>query len=329
MDSLPDSAILGLQEIWLYSKHSSFNWDCSSLDPSPRPHFQCTLGPDAEGYDEHGIISNPVIPSLADIMWVANSKEETYIRLRNEDVASESEKKLPTVMLSFPGDRGVTGSHVPTNTEALQKIAALERELMQLHAQIATIVALQETKSNNACIDSLNPFDSPKCSFPRPSSASTPIQHCATPPPPPPPPPPPQLLTSFDSNSSSINLLKQRCAANKTSLKSEVPAGKERAGCIPNMMDVLKDLNKIHLRAVERSPGGTPVTTKQKRNSMSDPAAFIAHALKQKFAHRGNDDSSFDKENKSYEESSFSSPETPREQIMIIFLSTEDSLLMF
>ncbi|XP_030054302.1 mitochondrial fission regulator 2 [Microcaecilia unicolor] len=289
------------------------------LDPCPRPHFQCTQGLVAEDDDEPGIVTNPVVPSLADIVWVANFKAESCIKFRNlafrnEVVANESEKKLspslllPTGISSFPGDRAVTGDHVPTNAEALQKIATLECELMELRAQIATIVAMQETRSNNPCLDSLNPFDSPKCSFPRPSSTSTPVHHFATPPPPPPPPPPP--LTSFDSSSSAINLIKQRCAANKTSLIREEPADKQRAACIPNMMDVLKDLNKIHLRAVERSPGGTPITKKQKRNSLSDPAAFIAHALKQKFAHQ--DDSSFGKENKSLDESSFSSPETPR-----------------
>ncbi|XP_029452481.1 mitochondrial fission regulator 2 isoform X2 [Rhinatrema bivittatum] len=286
------------------------------LDPCPRPHFQCTLGLDVGDYDERGILTNPVIPSLADVMWVANYEEETYTRFRNEAVVKDGERELsspPPVPAdasatpAFPGDGAVASGPLPVNAQALQKIASLECELAQLRAQIAAIVAVQETRSNNPCFDSLSSFDSPKSVLPPPSLTSTPVHHFAAPPPPPPPVP----FTSLDSSSSVVDLIKQRRVAKTRSAAGE-PAGKEKAACIPSMMDVLKDLSKIRLRAVERSPGGTPITKTKKRNSLSDPAALIAHALKQKFAHRKNDDDSFGKENKSFEDSSFSSPETPR-----------------
>ncbi|XP_073521544.1 mitochondrial fission regulator 2-like [Phyllobates terribilis] len=77
------------------------------------------------------------------------------------------------------------------------------------------------------------------------------------------------------------------------------------------MMDVLKGMNSIKLRAVERSPGGKPSTRKDKKkrslNDPTDPAAIIAKAWKHKFAHRNGDDA-VNKENRSHDESPFSSP---------------------
>ncbi|KAG5846431.1 hypothetical protein ANANG_G00114890 [Anguilla anguilla] len=79
----------------------------------------------------------------------------------------------------------------------------------------------------------------------------------------------------------------------------------------PSMLDVLKDLNQVKLRAVERSPGGTPVMKRSKKAvTLGDPAALIAEALKRKFAHRRKEDS-FDKENRSFELSPFGSPRFP------------------
>lgn len=45
--------------------------------------------------------------------------------------------------------------------------------------------------------------------------------------------------------------------------------------------------------------------------SQWDPAALIAEALKEKFAAQNNISDSFDKENRSYDASPFSSPDTP------------------
>lgn len=43
-----------------------------------------------------------------------------------------------------------------------------------------------------------------------------------------------------------------------------------------------------------------------------DPVAVLTHALKQKFAHKNDDeDDSLDKENNSFDSSPFSSPEVP------------------
>lgn len=59
-----------------------------------------------------------------------------------------------------------------------------------------------------------------------------------------------------------------------------------------------------------RSPGGRPIHKRKRQNSHWDPVSLISHALKQKFAFQ--EDDSFEKENRSWESSPFSSPETSR-----------------
>lgn len=75
------------------------------------------------------------------------------------------------------------------------------------------------------------------------------------------------------------------------------------------MLDVLKDMNKVKLRPVERSPGGRPIQKRRRQSSQWDPVSLISNALKQKFAFQ---DDSFDSENRSWQGSPFSSPETSR-----------------
>lgn len=79
---------------------------------------------------------------------------------------------------------------------------------------------------------------------------------------------------------------------------------------LPDMLDVLKDMNKVKLRAIERSPGGRPIHKRKRPTSQWDPVSLISQALKQKFAFQ--EDDSFEKENRSWESSPFSSPETSR-----------------
>ncbi|KAB0390570.1 hypothetical protein E2I00_014512, partial [Balaenoptera physalus] len=51
---------------------------------------------------------------------------------------------------------------------------------------------------------------------------------------------------------------------------------------MPNMLEILKDMNSVKLRSVKRSEEDT----KPKPVDVSDPAALIAEALKKKFAYR-------------------------------------------
>nr|XP_032825578.1 mitochondrial fission regulator 1-like isoform X1 [Petromyzon marinus] len=164
---------------------------------------------------------------------------------------------------------------VPSD-EAMRKISALEEELARLRKQIAMIVAVHEQQA---------------------SCSTSPDGPSAPPPPPPgPPPPPPPLPPTGAGESSRVStlaLIKQRRAE-----KGGGEGGAEKAAtaCVPNMMDVLKGIDKVKLRTVDRSPGGTPAKGKQGEVDEDDPVAMIAAALKRKFAHRYNRDASPEKE---------------------------------
>lgn len=100
-----------------------------------------------------------------------------------------------------------------------------------------------------------------------------------------PPPPPPKSFTGISSYAQ-LNLQKKSSVScsNKPETKGTIPT----SSSFPDMVHVLKDLSNVKLKAVQRSPGGTPMRRKP-LSAATDPAAIIAQALKKKFAkHRGN-----------------------------------------
>ncbi|KAG7323724.1 hypothetical protein KOW79_013426 [Hemibagrus wyckioides] len=281
------------------------------LTPYPRLHFQVPL----QTIKRHGHIEvsvdAPAIPSLADVLWVAEDQGDTCTKFRNsvlprkhgwsqgfETPAAVCVRPVPAAPRQQKSHTAQASSAQP---EAFQKIQALETELLKLRAQIAMIVTTP-TVDNSL----LNNPSTPCSLFPAPVLSSTPFMAAQPPPPPPPPLPPPGVGSE---QVSVTDVIKQRQAARKDK------AGESEASSttVPSMLDVLKDLNQVKLRTVERSPGGTPVRKRRSKGtvSSSDPAALIAEALKRKFAHRLRDNS-FDKENRSAEPSPFSSPDTPR-----------------
>ena len=78
-------------------------------------------------------------------------------------------------------------------------------------------------------------------------------------------------------------------------------------------MFVNKEL-KLHkiliyiIKKKNRSPGGRPIHKRKRHSSQWDPVAVKSQALQQKFAFQ--EDNSFEKENRSWEPSPFSSSET-------------------
>lgn len=58
--------------------------------------------------------------------------------------------KNPEMAMMVQSGRVLENVSLPSD-HAIQKIAALEDELMQLRAQIASIVAMQETKTIQSC----------------------------------------------------------------------------------------------------------------------------------------------------------------------------------
>ncbi|GFO23044.1 mitochondrial fission regulator 2 [Plakobranchus ocellatus] len=204
------------------------------------------------------------------------------------------------------------------------KLAEMEAELASLRKQLALLVMAQESSivsekmGGDDCVEeeSCTLSASHAAAMPLPgspalcstlndsgceSSEGVPVgqkaSHCAVysssstsnhnilvrapPAPPPPPPPPPLPLLPASSNRETVTeLIRKRKALGTSYLQNK--------GNVPDMADVLKGLGSVKLRAVERSPGGTPMSRRRVDRTPTDPASIIACALKKKFAsHRG------------------------------------------
>ncbi|XP_077208008.1 mitochondrial fission regulator 2 [Paroedura picta] len=277
-----------------------------SLASSPRAYIQLCQRPNSLDSEQPGIV-NSVTPSLADVLWIANDVNEPSARFRFD------EQPESVLLSSFPwtaSSKRKSPRETVVNEDTIKKISALEEELSHLRAQIAAIVMVPGAKNDQSWSGTINSSTTPRSTFPQSAVTSTPvpISSCSTVIPPPPP-LPDVLPSEFGSHISTAELIKQRQAANKNKV---IGNRAKEAKAVPSMTDVLKDLNKVRLRAVERSPGGTPLPKARKViRGQWDPAALIAEALKEKFAAHSNDDDSFDKENRSSDASPFSSPETP------------------
>ncbi|XP_036901586.1 mitochondrial fission regulator 2 isoform X1 [Sturnira hondurensis] len=301
------------------------------LEPCRRPDFE--LIPLLNSVDSGNCGS--VVPSFADILCVANDEEASDLRFRNGIWKNEEEEKSeffhPLQLVWDPlspaprHNKPVENSQ-PVSEAAIKKIAALEDELTFLRSQIAAIVEMQELK-NSTNSGSFASTDGPGGLGEVPSSGTAhlsvepdPFSSSVLPAPPPPPPLPPQFSplqpprafgqpgypTACDSANSATEMKKRHPGASKASYNRH--SKNQKNSDVPNMLDVLKDMNKIKLRAIERSPGGRPIHKRKRHSSQWDPVAVISQALKQKFAFQ--EDDSFEKENRSWEPSPFSSPET-------------------
>ncbi|XP_038655346.1 mitochondrial fission regulator 2 [Scyliorhinus canicula] len=280
------------------------------LNHWPRVCFQLLAGlkePDSCNYSH-----KPMVPSLADVRWIADDEGEVFTRFRNEIRPVKVEQMFspmqeyckPTISVNHLKSRNSTWNLGASNENALNKIYQLEDELTRLRSQIAMLVTMQDHRSDIPC--------TPVASVPPPKLTSTPFgtlygpSKCA----PPPPPPPPPMSTAENS----ARDLARECQAMKSNSSHVTikPKPTENSSKPVSMMDVLKDMQNVKLRVVARSPGGTPMGKKPAINaSVSDPAALIANALKRKFSHRYMNESS-DNENEPFEFSPLSSPETSR-----------------
>ncbi|CAL1534447.1 unnamed protein product [Lymnaea stagnalis] len=91
----------------------------------------------------------------------------------------------------------------------------------------------------------------------------------------------------LDTNAIAPDFIFQKSSAPCTD-NSEIKGKISTSASFPDMAHVLKDLTNVKLKAVQRSPGGTPMRRKP-LSAATDPASIIAQALKKKFArHRGN-----------------------------------------
>ncbi|NXY59865.1 MTFR1 regulator, partial [Callaeas wilsoni] len=252
-----------------------------SLIQCPRVHFQL-ISHVTEG-NSPAQIREDAVASFADVGWIAEEEGEVSTRLRSE-VWSKTTQPLSgeahhsgksphrQMSLQSPSEEDpAPRSAAMANEEALQKISALENELASLRAQIAKIVTLQEQQNLT-------------------TAGSSPLASAAVPVPPPPPPPPPPLPppppSGLQQSKSAIDLIKERKNKKGNAGQSVVENGPKKPE-VPNMLEILKDMNSVKLRSVKRSSEGT----KCKVSQPADPAALIAEALKRKFAYRYRNDS--------------------------------------
>ncbi|CAI9155283.1 unnamed protein product [Rangifer tarandus platyrhynchus] len=248
-----------------------------SLIQCPRVQFQLTSPRTEWSSSPPG---EDAVVSFADVGWVAEEEGECSTRQRIEVPRSRPTLQDDLPFLEKPHSRQLSlptlspeEPPVQTSTlaseEALQKICALESELAALRAQIAKIVTLQEQQNLSAGdLESTRPAATAPLSVP--------------PPPPPPPLPPPGLLQS----TSAIDLIKERREKNASAGRTPVKSSPKKTD-LPNMLEILKDMNSVKLRSVKRSEQDT----KPKPADAADPAALIAEALKRKFAYRYRSDS--------------------------------------
>ncbi|NXD89346.1 MTFR1 regulator, partial [Chaetorhynchus papuensis] len=252
-----------------------------SLIQCPRVHFQL-ISHVTEG-NSPVQLREDAVASFADVGWIAEEEGEVSTRLRSEvwskptqPLAGEAHhcRKSPGRQMSLQSleEEPVPRSAVMANEEALQKISALENELASLRAQIAKIVTMQEQQSLTTV-------------------GSSPVASAAVPVPPPPPPPPPPPLpppppSGLQQSKTAIDLIKERKNKKMNAGQNVVENGPKKPE-IPNMLEILKDMNSVKLRAVKRSSEGT----KSKVSQPADPATLIAEALKKKFAYRYRNDS--------------------------------------
>ncbi|KAF7254625.1 Mitochondrial fission regulator 2 [Varanus komodoensis] len=249
-----------------------------------------------------------IAPSLADVLWMADDDRAQCAKFRQVKLIYDEWREVvtPSTLPAPVGSKEIVQKTTVVNEDAFQKISALENELAHLRRQIASIVAADRTGN-----DQSRTMKSHSGGLPQPTMTSSPVPVSLCNVVVPPAPPPPPLPSNLDSCNSAIELIKQRRAANPGRHITE-SVGWKTVKTAPSMMDVLKDMKKVKLRTVERSPGGTPLPkTKKIMQSSWDPAALIAEALKEKFASQSNGEDSFDKENRSYGASPFSSPDTP------------------
>ncbi|XP_037699261.1 mitochondrial fission regulator 2 isoform X2 [Choloepus didactylus] len=212
------------------------------------------------------------VPSFADILFVANEEEAHYLRFRNSVWKNEGEENAEF----FPPLQPFWDPSPP----ALRCDKRLENDEPVSEAAIKKIAALEDElaflRSQIAAIVEMQELKNG--------------------------------ANIYDSDNSAAGMKKQHPGARNTSYNH--PSKSQRNKDVPNMLDVLKDMNKVKLRAIERSPGGRPIHKRRRHSSHWDPMSLISHALKKKFAFQ--EDDSFEKENRPWESSPFSSPETSR-----------------
>ncbi|KAK2723561.1 mitochondrial fission regulator 1-like [Artemia franciscana] len=193
-------------------------------------------------------------------------------------------------------------SQSTVDTAAMNKISALEEEISRLKEQVFKMLVVADSRVSSSDYGSAPSTPLPTSLSPPHGAQAAPI--CMPPPPPPlplpnlgvPPPPPPLPLLSATcpappptpsstivgtpkrGNASLADMLQSKSLKSASSV---TPVPIARGNSVPNMSDVLKGLNKVKLKKIERTPNGTPV--KDKTTDPNDHGAILAKALAKRF----------------------------------------------
>ena len=215
-----------------------------SLIQCPRVQFQLTSPTTEWSSSPPG---EDAAVSFADVGWVAEEEGECSARQRIEvrsrptlqddlPFLEKPHSRQPSLPTLSPEEPPVQTSTL-ANEEALQKICALESELAALRAQIAKIVTLQEQQDLSAGdLESTRPAPPSVPPAPRllpPSAAAS------------------RPTLGLPRSTSALDLIKERRERKASAGKTPVKSSPKKTD-LPNMLEILKDMNNVKLRSVKR-----------------------------------------------------------------------------
>uniref|UniRef100_H2ZRP1 Mitochondrial fission regulator n=2 Tax=Latimeria chalumnae TaxID=7897 RepID=H2ZRP1_LATCH len=204
---------------------------------------------------------SPMVPTLADIAWIAADEEETYARFRSDHRPLKHEwRPTPLLVLhrnssvpSFRRDERKVETLKKPGLTALNRTTALQEELSRLRSQIARIVAA-DSDSAPLTPDLLSPDGSSlSCSM---TSFETPFQPPAT-----------FLISDITEESEEAELELagpsfstlgsptfefSRTVLGERSLttadeEEPISTSISKSSSFADMMDILKDINKVQM----------------------------------------------------------------------------------
>ncbi|VFV43289.1 mitochondrial fission regulator 1 [Lynx pardinus] len=224
-----------------------------SLIQCPRVQFQLT-SPTTEWSPSHP--GEDAVVSFADVGWVANEEEECSTRQRTE-VRSRQPLQDGLPFFEKPPSRELSLPNLSPEEPQLKTALANEEALQKICALENELAALRAQIAKIVTLQEQQ-----------------------------------NLIAGLHQSVSAIDLIKERrekkACAGKTQVKS-----RPKKPDMPNMLEILKDMNSVKLRSVKSVLSGTFLEQdlKPKPVDATDPAALIAEALKKKFAFRYRSDS--------------------------------------
>lgn len=273
-----------------------------TLSLEPCRILNCELIPHLNS--EYSDNYEPTISSFADVLRAIHDGEASYL---NSHIIYGKRRKRKWSFPSFKTDlkyiitalrqnkpvRNWSASKIST----ARKAAVLEDELAFLSSHCRNHPSVEEMSISATSGLSVEPNHFPGLVLPPLLSQSSLQPPCFS---------PVQPNSTYNMNNRASKMKRQPWGVSK--MNGSHHSKSQRANDGSNMLNALKDMNKVKLWPTGRSPGGRPIR-KRRQSLQWDPVSLTSNGHKQKFAFQ---DDFFDKENRSWEYSPFSSPEMSR-----------------